>query len=170
MRYLLIHWHMQFFGHWLFLLLYFSLCCGAWESCVWRNHMLEWCVLYYVIFLYAFNVCSWTFFRGALYENVRMMGCFGAWMIKLWVFLGVSLWNFIPPCMVWWCVLGLKIYNSHVLHVKSVLPDLKTLGEIKCCVRFSVPRDLVKTLSPLWNSGRELVWVLSEDSLTCVKQ
>jgi len=41
----------------------------------------------------------------------------------------------------------LAICNSHVLHVGSVLPCLNTLGGIKCCVRFSVPRNPVKTLS-----------------------
>ena len=51
--------------------------------------------------------------------------------------------------MIWWCVLALEIYNSHVLHVGSVLLGLKTLGEIKCCVRFFVPRDPVKILSPV---------------------
>jgi len=101
------------------------------------------------------------FLLGALHGNVRMVGCFGVWMIKLWVFWGVSLWNFILTCMVWWCVLGLKIYNSHLLHVGSVLPCLKTLGEIKCRVRFSVPRDPMNTLSPVWSSGKgssSLVW------------
>jgi len=44
------------------------------------------------------------------------------------------------------CIL-LAICNSHVLHVGSVLPCLKALGEIKCYVRFFVPRDPVKTLS-----------------------
>ena len=43
----------------------------------------------------------------------------------------------------------LAICNSHVLHVGSVLPCLKALGGIKCYVRFFVPRDLVKTLSPV---------------------
>ena len=43
----------------------------------------------------------------------------------------------------------LTISNYHVLHVWSVLPCLKALGEIKCCVRFSIPRNLVKTLSPV---------------------
>jgi len=43
----------------------------------------------------------------------------------------------------------LAICNSHVLHVGSVLPCLKALGGIKCCVRFFVPRNPVKTLSPV---------------------
>jgi len=43
----------------------------------------------------------------------------------------------------------LAICNSHVLHVGSVLPCLKALDGIKCCVRFSVPRNPVKTLSPV---------------------
>jgi len=46
--------------------------------------------------------------------------------------------------MVW---ISLVICNSDVLHVESIFPFLKTLGGIKCCVRFSVPRDPVKTLS-----------------------
>jgi len=44
------------------------------------------------------------------------------------------------------CIL-LVICNPHVLHVGSVLPCLKTLVGIKCCVRFFIPRDPVKTLS-----------------------
>ena len=51
------------------------------------------------------------------------------------------------------CIL-LAICNSHVLHVGSVLPCLKTLGEIKCCVGFFVPRDPMTTLSPLCSSGK----------------
>jgi len=43
----------------------------------------------------------------------------------------------------------LEISNTDMLHVESILPCLKNLGEIKCCVRFSVPRNLVKTLSPV---------------------
>ena len=46
------------------------------------------------------------------------------------------------------CIL-LAICILHVMHVGSILPCLKTLGEIKCCVRFSVPRNLVVTLSPM---------------------
>jgi len=46
------------------------------------------------------------------------------------------------------CIL-IAICNSHVLHVGSVLPCLKALGGIKCCVRFSIPRDPVKILSPV---------------------
>jgi len=82
------------------------------------------------------------------------------------------------PCMMWWCAL-LAICNPHVLHVGRVLPCLKTLGGIKCCVRFSVPKDLVMTLSPVWScgkgssspvwsSGRGLVRVMY--SLACAKQ
>ena len=41
----------------------------------------------------------------------------------------------------------LVICNSHGLYIGSVLPCLKALGGIKCCVRFSVPRNPVKTLS-----------------------
>jgi len=44
------------------------------------------------------------------------------------------------------CIL-LAIYNYDVVHVESVLPFLKTLGGTKCCVRFSVPRNSVVTLS-----------------------
>jgi len=51
------------------------------------------------------------------------------------------------------CIL-LTLCNSQVLHVGSVLPCLKALGGIKCCVRFSVPRDLVKTFSPVRSSGK----------------
>ena len=43
----------------------------------------------------------------------------------------------------------LAIYNSHVLHVRSVLSCSKNLCEIKCCVRFCVPRDPVMTLLPV---------------------
>jgi len=43
----------------------------------------------------------------------------------------------------------LAICNSDVLHVESVLPYLKALIGIGCCVRFSVPRNPVKTLSPV---------------------
>jgi len=43
----------------------------------------------------------------------------------------------------------LTICNSHGFYVGSVLPCLKSLGEIKCCVRFSVPRNPVKTLLPV---------------------
>jgi len=43
----------------------------------------------------------------------------------------------------------LAICNYHGLHVGSVLPCLKALGGIKCCVRFFVPRNPVKTLSPV---------------------
>jgi len=35
------------------------------------------------------------------------------------------------------------------------------VGGIKCCMMFSIPRDLVKTLLPLWSSGKRsfsLVW------------
>jgi len=46
------------------------------------------------------------------------------------------------------CIL-LAICNLHVLHVGSVLPYLKTLIRVKCCMRFSVPRDPVMTLSPV---------------------
>jgi len=46
------------------------------------------------------------------------------------------------------CIL-LAICDSHVVHVGSVLPCLKTLGGIKCCVRFFVPSELVMTLLPV---------------------
>jgi len=73
----------------------------------------------------------------------------------------------------------LVIRNLQVLHVESILICLKTLGGIKCCVRFSVHRNPVKTISPVWSngkgssspvwsSGRWLVRVLYP--LTCVKQ
>jgi len=31
----------------------------------------------------CFNVCCWTFVWVTLHVNVRMMGCFDTWMIKL---------------------------------------------------------------------------------------
>ena len=73
----------------------------------------------------------------------------------------------------------LAIRNLQVLHIKSILICLKTLGGIKCCVRFSITRNQVKTLSPVWSggkgssspvwsSGRGLVRVLYP--LACVKQ
>jgi len=43
----------------------------------------------------------------------------------------------------------LAICSSHVLNVGSNLPCLKNLVGIKCCVRFSVSRNPVKTLSPV---------------------
>ena len=46
------------------------------------------------------------------------------------------------------CIL-LTICNFHVLCVESVLPILKSLGGIKCCVRFSLSRDLVMTILPV---------------------
>jgi len=65
----------------------------------------------------------------------------------------VLLWDFIFQA--WFDgVDWLEISNTDMLHVESILPCLKNLGEIKCCVRFSVPRNLVKTLSPVWSSGK----------------
>jgi len=43
----------------------------------------------------------------------------------------------------------LAISNAYVLHVGSVLSCLKAFSEIKCCVRFFVPRNPVKTLLPM---------------------
>jgi len=73
----------------------------------------------------------------------------------------------------------LAIWNSHVLSVGSVLPCLKAFVGMKCCVRFSISRNPVKTFlpvwssgkrssSPVWSSGRGLVRVLYP--LTCLKQ
>ena len=73
----------------------------------------------------------------------------------------------------------LAICNSHVLDVGECFAFLKALGGIKCCVRFFVPRNPMKTLLPMWNSGngssspvwsngRGLVRVLCP--LACVKQ
>jgi len=46
------------------------------------------------------------------------------------------------------CIL-LANCNSDGLHVESVILDLKPLGGIKCCVRFSVPRNSMKNISPV---------------------
>jgi len=86
------------------------------------------------------------------------------------------LWNY---CYAWCGGVLLAIGNSHVLYVGSVCLTWRAHGGIKCCVRFSVPRNPVKTLSPMWSSGkgssspvwssgRGLVRVLYP--LACVKQ
>jgi len=66
------------------------------------------------------------------------------WLVSLWVFYE----TLFPVHDVMVCIL-LAMCNSHVLHVGSVLPCLKAFGGIKCCVMFSVPRDPVKTFSPM---------------------
>jgi len=75
------------------------------------------------------------------------------------------------------CIL-LTIYNSHVA-CWECLSCLKSLGGIKCCVRFSAPRDPMMTLSPVWSSGKwssPLVWSSGRGlvrvlySLACAKQ
>ena len=76
------------------------------------------------------------------------------------------------------CIL-LAIYKFSCVACWECFALLKALGGIKCCVRFSVPRNPVKTLLPVWSngkgsysfvwsSGRWLVWVLYP--LACVKQ
>jgi len=75
------------------------------------------------------------------------------------------------------CIL-LAIYKFSCVACWECFALLRTLGGIKYCVRFSVPRNLVKTLShvwssgkgfcsPVWSSGRGLVRVLYP--LACVK-
>ena len=83
------------------------------------------------------------------------------------------------PCMMWWCVVWLQYVILMCCMLGVFMPCLKILVGIKCCVRFSIPRDQVKNLSlvwssvngsssPLWSSGRGLVQVFY--SLACVKQ
>ena len=76
------------------------------------------------------------------------------------------------------CIL-LTICNPRELHVESVLSWLKNIGEIKCCVRFSIPKNPVVTLLPVWSSGNGSslpVWSTSRwlvrvmYPLACVKQ
>jgi len=117
--------------------------------------------------------CMWCY--ACVWMNViRWVRCLNVLFGKLMGFEGNSF--SMHDEMV--CVL-LAICNSSPMHVESVLPFLKTLGGIKCCVRFSIPRDPMKTLSPVWSSGngssspawssgRGFVRVLY--SLTCVKQ
>jgi len=77
------------------------------------------------------------------------------------------LWNFIFHA---WCdgMYLLAIYKFSCVACWECFALLRTLGGIKCCVRFSVPRNPMKSLSPVWSSGRGLVWVLYP--LTYVKQ
>jgi len=117
----------------------------------------------------------------------------------------INLFSFSFPCILLniWCILNtrviyefgcfetlifkhdvmvciwLAIRNLQVLHVESILFCLKALGGIKCCVRFSVPRNPVKTLSPVWSSGKGsslLVWSSGRGlvqvlyPIACVKQ
>jgi len=77
---------------------------------------------------------------GSLYECI------------IWYVDTFMLW-FIPMHHVMVYIL-LAICNSHGFYIESVLPCLKALGGIKYCVRFSVLTNPVKTLSPVWSSGK----------------
>jgi len=101
----------------------------------------------------------------------------------VWMYYLISWWIYVMelyfPCMMWWWVLCWQYLILMCCMLGNVLPCLKTIGEIKCCVRFSVPRDPVKTLSPVWRSGKgssSLVWSSGRElvrvlySLACVKQ
>jgi len=55
---------------------------------------------------------------------------------------GIIVMHDVLVCTLW------EICNSDVLH-ESVMFGLKPLDGIKCCVRFSVPRNPVKTFSPV---------------------
>jgi len=75
------------------------------------------------------NVTQWVHYMNVLFD--KLMGLY---------------YGLFPMHNVMVYIL-LAICNSHGLHIGSVLPCLKALGGIKCCVRISVPRNLVKTLS-----------------------
>jgi len=73
----------------------------------------------------------------------RLVHCMNALFDKL---MGLCYGTYFPMHDVMVYIL-LAIFNSHGLYVGSVLPCLKTLGGIKCCVRFSIPRNPVKTFA-----------------------
>ena len=85
--------------------------------------------------------------------------CYGTLYFQAWCG-GVFVMELLQ-CIMWWCVMA--IGKSHVLYVGSVCLAWRALGGIKCCVRFSVPRSLVETLSPVWSSGKGVLFA-------CVKQ
>jgi len=112
---------------------------------------------------------AWYFSFLLLLLVLKTLIEFVVWMyylISWWVCYGILFTMQNVMVCIW-----LTIFSFLVLYVRSVILLLKNHGGIKCCVRFSVPRDLVMTLSlvwsnekgsssPVWNSGRELVWVL----------
>ena len=105
---------------------------------------------YYVIFS---CLCNWLNIGCIL--NIRVIYEFGL-IMRLYF-----------SSMRWWCIFGWQ-YVIFMGSMMGVFALLRMLDEIKCCVRFSVPRNPVKTFSPVWSSGRGLVRVLYP--LTCVKQ
>ena len=121
------------------------------------------------------RIITWVWCYACVWMNViRWVGCLNILFGKL---MGFDETLFPMHDVVVSTLLA--ICNSHVLNIGNVLPCLKSLGGIKCCVRFSVPRNLVVTLSPMWSSGkgssspmwssgRGLVLVLYP--LACVKQ
>jgi len=102
--------------------------------------------------------------------------------LLMWIRCGIwilfSLWNLVAMHDVVVSTL-LAICNSHVLQLGKCFALLRTLVGIECCVRFSVPRNPVKTFSPDWSSGKgfsSLVWSSGRGlvrvlyPLACVKQ
>jgi len=142
---------------WLVVFLGFMDCMVLSLSCDLRIITWVWCYAYVRV-----NVISWVRLLNVLFDNLMSL-CDGTLFPMHDAMVSTSL----------------AICDSHVLNVGSVLPCLKSFGGIKCYVRFSVPRNLVVTLSsvwssgkgsssPVWSSGRGLVQVLY--LLACVKQ
>ena len=73
----------------------------------------------------------------------------------VWMYYLISWWVYVMvyfPCM-WWCIFCWQ-YVILMGCIMGVFCLVETLGGIKCCVRFSVPRNPVKTLLPVWRSGK----------------
>jgi len=103
-------------------------------------------ILYYV----WMNVTHWVYCMNILFDKLTGL-CYGTLYFQAWCGGVYLLWNY---CYAWCGGVLLAIDNSNVLYVGSVCLAWRALGGIKCCVRFFVPRNLVKTLSLVWSSGK----------------
>ena len=131
---------------------------GNWLVKTWSRFLFSWLNILYVLVFQWFNYL------------ITWIRC-GIWIL-------FSLWTWVAMHEVVVSTL-LPICDFYVLYVGSVCLAWRALGGIKCCVRFSVPRSPVETLSPVWingkgssspvwSSGRGLVRVFYP--LACVKQ
>jgi len=151
---------------------FFLVCmgCMVWSLSV-DLRIISWVWCYACV---GMNVIRWVHCLNVLFDKLTGL-CYGTLYFQAWCGGVYLLWNYFYA----WCggVL-LAIGNSLVLYVGSVCLAWRALGGIKYCVRFFVPRNPVKTLSlvcssgngsssPVWSSGRGLVWVLYP--LSCVK-
>jgi len=102
-----------------------------------------------------------------------------AWLCSLSGGLRIIFWVWCYTVFEWMPLVGFIVWMHYLISCWECFALLRTLGGIKCYVRFSVPRNLVKILShvwssgkgsssPVWSTGRGLVRVLYP--LACVKQ